>query len=97
MPTAPSKNPRLQHSAATKPLFLGPAAWTHLPNSAAEAPSTKIAIVKIQPSEVSFQSLGRECEMPSCRVSGRLNTLSAYTWPMHKCVASAQGGTSQRL
>ena len=35
--------------------------------------------------------------MPSCRVSGRLNTLSAYACPMQRWVASAQGGINQRL
>jgi len=55
----------------------GPAVCTHLPNTAADAPSTKMAIVKIHPSCVSFQSPAIECETPSCRVRGRLNTLSA--------------------
>ena len=36
-----------------------------------------MAIEKIQPSSVSFQSLGPDCVMPSSFVIGRLNTLKA--------------------
>src|SRR5581483_8501106 len=46
---------------------------------------------------VSFQSSGSDRVMPSCRVSGRLNTLIAYACPMQRCVASAHGGINQRL
>ncbi|MHC5916774.1 MAG: hypothetical protein ACYTXE_38670, partial [Nostoc sp.] len=35
--------------------------------------------------------------MPISLVIGRLNTLNAYTCPMHKCIANAAGGISQRL
>ena len=97
MPSAPTRNPTPQQSAATKPLLRGPTACTHLPNSAADAPSTKIAMVKIQPSSVSCQSPAIDFVMPSWRVSGRLNTLSAYAWPMQRWVASAHGGINQRL
>src|SRR5262245_2680842 len=31
------------------------------------------------------------------RLRGRLKTLIAYAWPMHRWIASAAGGTSQRL
>ncbi len=55
-----------------------------------------MAMVKIQPSSVSFQSSGSDLVTPSCFVSGRLKTLMAYAWPMQRCVASAQGGMSQR-
>src|SRR4051794_18333349 len=97
MPSAPTRKPAPQQSAAVKPLLRGPCACTHLPNSAADAPSTKIAMVKIQPSSVSFQSPGSDLLMPSCLVNGRLNTLIAYACPMQRCVASAQGGINQRL
>jgi hypothetical protein len=40
-------------------------------------PSMAIAIEKIQPSSVSFQSPGADCEMPSSLVIGRLKTLNA--------------------
>jgi len=36
-----------------------------------------MAMVKIQPSSVSFQSSGVDWVMPSCCVSGRLKTLMA--------------------
>jgi hypothetical protein len=36
-----------------------------------------MASVKIQPSSVSFQSLGAEAVMPMSLVIGRLNTLNA--------------------
>ncbi len=77
MPSAPTRNPSPQQTAATKPLLRGPCACTHLPNSAADAPSTKMAMVKIQPSWVSRQSPATAFVTPSWRVSGRLNTLSA--------------------
>src|SRR5262249_57884320 len=65
--------------------------------TAADAPRKKMASVKIQPSSVSFQSSVSDLVIPSCRVSGKLNTLRAYAWPMQRWVARAQGGISQRL
>src|SRR5581483_3039292 len=97
MPSAPTRNPIPQQSAATKPLFRGPWACTHLPKIAAETPSTAIARVKIQPSSVSFQSPGIDLVTPSCLVKGRLNTLNAYACPIQRCVARAHGGINQRL
>jgi hypothetical protein len=35
--------------------------------------------------------------MPMSFVSGALNTLNAYAWPIHKCTDKAAGGTRQRL
>src|SRR5206468_12082664 len=35
--------------------------------------------------------------IPMARARGRLKTLIAYAWPMHRWIASAAGGTSQRL
>ena len=55
-----------------------------------------MAMLKIQPSVVSFQSSGADSVMPMTRVSGMLKTLKAYAWPMHRWIASAAGGTSQR-
>ena len=55
----------------------GPPSSTQRPSTAAEAPRKKIAIEKIQPRSVSFQSAGVDCVMPSSLVIGRLNTLNA--------------------
>ena len=38
--------------------FRGPAASSHLPNTAADKPRNTMAMLKIQPSCVSFQSSG---------------------------------------
>ena len=43
-----------------------------------------MAMQKIQPRSVSFQSPGVDCVIPSSLVIGRLNTLNAYAWPMHR-------------
>ncbi len=56
-----------------------------------------MAMEKIQPTSVSFQSPGADLLIPSSRVSGRLKTLNAYAWPMHRWMHSAAGGTNQRL
>jgi len=55
----------------------GPPSSTQRPNSAAEKPRTKIAMEKIQPSSVSFQSSGADFVMPISLVIGRLKTLKA--------------------
>ena len=47
------------------------------PITAADSPSTTMAIEKIQPSSVSFQSSGADFVMPISLVIGRLNTLNA--------------------
>ena len=56
-----------------------------------------MAMLKIQPRSVSFQSSGADCVMPISLVIGRLNTLNAYAWPMHRCTHNAAGGTIHRL
>ena len=56
-----------------------------------------MAMLKIQASEVSFQSPGTRLVTPMTLVSGRLKTLKAYAWPMDRWMARAAGGTSQRL
>ena len=56
-----------------------------------------MAIEKIQPSSVSFQSSGADLVMPISLVIGRLKTLNAYTWPMQRWMHRAAGGTIQRL
>ena len=55
----------------------GPPSSTQRPNTAAETPRKKIAIEKIQPRSVSFQSSGADLVMPISLVIGRLKTLNA--------------------
>ncbi len=76
------KKPPLKHTAAANMALRGPAASSHLPKMAADRPRNTIAMLKIQPSVVSFQSSGTDSVIPMTRVSGRLNTLKAYAWPM---------------
>ncbi len=70
-------NPPAQHNAAVNIARRGPPSSTQRPNTAAEPPRKTIAIEKIQPSSVSFQSSGADCEMPMSFVIGKLNTLNA--------------------
>ncbi len=74
---AEMKKPPAQHSPAVNMALRGPPSSTQRPISAADTPSTKIAIEKIQPRSVSFQSPGAEFVTPISLVIGRLNTLSA--------------------
>ena len=55
----------------------GPPSSTQRPKTAAEAPRKKMAMLKIQPRSVSFQSSGADCVMPISFDIGRLNTLKA--------------------
>src|SRR5712672_1131424 len=96
-PNAEMRNPLLQHAAETTPTLLGPASSNHGPANAAERPRNTIARVNDHPMVVNFQSPGADWVMPMARDSGTLNTLIAYAWPMQRCIASAAGGTSQRL
>src|ERR1700751_447275 len=91
------KNPPAQHKAAVNIARRRPPSSTHRPKTAEEIPRQKIASEKIQPRSVSFQSSGADCVTPSSFVIGRLNTLKAYAWPIHRCTQSAAGGTIQRL
>jgi hypothetical protein len=75
----------------------GPTRSIQRPAKAADRPRNTIARLKIQPRVVSLQSCGVDCVMPITLVSGPLNTLNAYAWPMQRWTASAAGGTSQRL
>jgi hypothetical protein len=70
------KPPPKQH-AATAIVLRGPAPSSHLPPNAADKPRTTIAMLKIQPSVVSFQSSGEDAVIPSTFVIGPLNTLNA--------------------
>src|ERR1700674_623911 len=96
-PRAAIRKPLPQQQAATTPPLRGPARSSHRPAIAADSPSQTIASVKIHWSSVNVQSPGPDCVMPTARLSGILNTLNAYAWPMQRWIASAAGGTSQRL
>jgi hypothetical protein len=50
---------------------------TQRPKIAAEKPSTKMPMEKIQPSSGMFQSFGADWPMPINLVIGKLNTLNA--------------------
>jgi hypothetical protein len=76
-PSAETRNALAQHTPAVNIARRGPPSSTQRPNTAADRPRKTIAIEKIQPSSVSFQSAGVDCEMPSNLVIGRLNTLKA--------------------
>src|SRR5262245_55949838 len=104
--------PPHQHTALTTPALRGPARSSQLPQIAAEQPRNTKKSVYIQPSVEIFQSqsvansspqnptfAGQAmlCVMPSDLDSGSQNTEKPYAMPMHKWMASAAGGTSQRL
>src|SRR6476660_9930263 len=97
MPSAETKNPPLQQHAETTPALRGPSRSTHAPKSAAEEPSITKNSVNIQPSVLIFQSSGADWVMPIALLSGSQKTLKPYAMPMHRCIASAAGGTSHRL
>ena len=80
-----------------RPTLRGPVRSAQVPRKAAASPSTAMAMLKMMAICSWFQSPGADWVMPSRRVSGILKTLSAYTCPMHMWMASAAGGTSQRL
>src|SRR5207237_10858413 len=95
-PIADTKQPPAQHKADVNIARRGPPSSTQRPNTAADAPRKKIAILKIQPSSVSFQSSGADWLIPISLVIGRLKTLNAYAWPMQRCKHKAAGGLSHR-
>jgi hypothetical protein len=67
------------------PDLRGPTDCTQLPKRAADTPRMTMAIVKIQPMSVSLQSAGTDLAIPSCRVSGKLNTLLASLLVQDQC------------
>src|SRR5262245_6343772 len=89
MPSAEMKKLPPQHSAATTPALRGPSRSTKRPKMAAEEPS------RTKNSEYMMLSLligvPRDCE------SGSQKTLTPYAMPIERWIASAAGGTSQRL
>src|ERR1044071_4724486 len=110
-PTAEITSPTHQHSAAATPVLRGPERSSQPPNTAAAEPRNTKNSVYIHVTSLTRQShdvVGSasssdlslpttEWLMPSERDSGSQNTLKPYAMPMHRWIASAAGGTSQRL
>ncbi len=71
------KKPPAQHNAAVNMARRGPPSSTQRPNTADDTPRKKMAMEKIQPRSVSFQSSGADWVMPISLVIGRLKTLNA--------------------
>src|SRR6186997_2847886 len=60
-PNAERKKPPAHRQPAVNIALRGPPSSTQRPNTAAEPPRKSIASEKIQPSSVSFQSIGSDC------------------------------------
>src|SRR3954467_10677940 len=100
-----------QHSAAATPALRGPARSSQPPNTAADEPrNTKNSVyitvtsltrqsqLVVVSASISVMSLHTtDLVTPSARDSGSQNTLKPYAMPMHRWIASAAGGTSQRV
>src|SRR5882724_3215245 len=112
MPPAEMTSPPHQQMAATTPALRGPARSSHPPQMAAADPRNTKKSVYVHPSMYNFQSqfvantrarkpisLGHSSDslMPMALDSGSQNTENPYAMPMHRWMASAAGGTSQRL
>src|SRR4051812_33907748 len=110
MPSAPSRKPPPQQHAATKPALRGPTRSSQPPHSAADNPRNTMNSVNVNVSAPTDQShvvvnnspnqfvpaaQATGLVMPSARDSGSQNTENPYAMPMHKCIQSAAGGTSQ--
>src|SRR5438552_13292620 len=91
------RNPPAQEHAATNPALRGPSRSAHRPNTAADDPRKTIASVNVHVSVLIFQSPDADRVMPIARLSGIQKTLSPYAIPIDRWMASAAGGTSQRL
>src|ERR1700759_4421644 len=104
--------PPHQQTAAAIPALRGPARSSQPPISAAAQPRKTMNIVNVGVSRVIFQSqrvvvisamklmsLGQATEllMPMALDSGNQNTEKPYAMPIHRWIARAAGGTSQRL
>src|SRR5580704_15998555 len=90
------KKPRLKQTADTNIALRGPAPSSHLPKSAADNPSIRMASEKIQAICDCFQSPAAALVTPINWLRGILKTLKAYTCPIAKWMASAAGGTSHQ-
>ena len=71
------RKPPPKQSAAVNIALRGPTRSSQVPVKAAANPRNTMAMEKIQPSSVSFQSSGADSVMPISLVIGRLNTLKA--------------------
>src|SRR3569833_2783623 len=113
MPTDEINMPPHQHNAATTPAFRGPARSSQPPHSAAAQPRNTKYSVYIPPSVDTCQShvvVNSSAKQPeslphaapapavcSAFDSGSQNTEKPYAMPMQRWMASAAGGTSQRV
>src|SRR6476646_3711364 len=112
MPRAENIRPPDQQRAETRAALRGPARSSQPPQIAEAAPRKTKNRAYTMPSSVTFQSHavvksepkndmsgGHEtgCWPLSALDSGSQHTLKPYAMPMHKWIASAAGGTSQRL
>src|SRR5581483_2699681 len=111
-PMAPSTSPPHQQAAATSPVLRGPERSAQPPQSAAEEPrkmknrmgitcrsATCQSQVLVNRRPISPTSAAHltGAVIPSALVRGKVNTEKPYAIPMHRWIASVQGGTSQRL
>src|SRR5579863_5960888 len=105
-------SPPHQHRAAATPALRGPTRSSHPPQSAEAVPRNTKNSVNIHPSSEIFQSqlvvkmvakkprsFGQSIGFvrPIALCSGSQNTENPYAMPMHRWIARAHGGTSQRL
>src|SRR4051812_20844565 len=113
MPSAEISIPPHQHTAATTPALRGPARSSQPPQTAAAMPRIRKNSVNIQPRVEMCQSQLLANHSPkkptsgpqvlpapaldNCLESGSQNTEKPYAMPMHRWIASAAGGTIQRL
>ena len=96
-PMAATRKPPPQQQAAATPALRGPTRSIQRPNTAADDPRKKMAMEKVRLTVLTFQSSGAGCVMPMVWLSGFQKTLRPYAIPIDRCMASAAGGTSQRL
>ena len=112
MPNAEITSPPHQHNAETTPAFRGPECSSQPPQMAAEQPRKMKNRVKIQLSieigqsqsdantwarKLMFGAQATGAVIPMALDSGNQNTEKPYAMPMHRWMANAAGGTSQRL
>ena len=83
-PSAAMRKPPPQQQAAATPAFRGPTRSSQRPNTAAEEPRKKIAMEKVRPTVLIFQSSGADCVMPIIWLSGFQKTLRPYAMPMER-------------
>src|SRR6266581_9709616 len=91
-PTPPLMRPAPKKRAAAVAATLGPRRSTHGPPKAALSPSRTRAVVNVV-----YGGLNQAGSFGNSALIGRLNVLQEYTEPMHRWIATAAAGISQRL